>query len=397
MDILVVTQIAMSLHPIPLYKDVVIVGGGTLGMTIARALQGAGFSVALIEKHAKTQNSVTQHGGKWFALGADVLHWFHGLGLDLPYQEVASLSLSCQGQDDPIILHAKEAQEPFLTGVVQSDRLYAQLSGAVACPDLLCPDWIVQWVKGDQAWHVTLHSGQELCTPLIVGADGGHSQVRAFFDPVVLACDFRQKAVVFQLDCVPVGWAYEHFFPNGSLAVLSLLDGKGAGIWIGPAKDVADLNIPDTVFAMLGITSGVLGGISIFDVHGHWASKKIFQRCVLVGDAACAIHPIAGQGLNLGLRHARLLVDQMIQRRRLGLDWGLGLDALSMPWQMGTSAMYWGTMGLVGSLCGVNGADWWKVGKKIMRYSVARTWLMRAAAGKFTHPGLLSALFHPFV
>jgi 2-polyprenyl-6-methoxyphenol hydroxylase-like FAD-dependent oxidoreductase len=351
-------------------------------MTVAGAVKRAGFSVALIDKYLPGQDSIKQHGGKWFALGADVLRWFQDLGLDLPYEAVTDLVLSCQGQTEKILLHAPEAHEPFLTGVVQSDCLHGQLSKGVAAVDRFCPDWIDQWQRLGNGWKVTLNSGHSLMTPLVVGADGGNSGVRAFFDPVMMRCDFRQKAVVFQLDNVPVGWAYEHFFPHGSLAVLSLLDGKGAGIWIGPSLDVADLNLSETVFTMLGITSGVLGPISIFDVHGHWATKKIFDRCILVGDAGCAIHPIAGQGLNLALRHARLLINHMEKRRRLGLDWGLGLDALSCPWDLGTSAMNLGTRALVWSLCGVNPTGWWRLGAGIMAYPWARKWLMGAAVGK---------------
>jgi 2-polyprenyl-6-methoxyphenol hydroxylase-like FAD-dependent oxidoreductase len=422
--------------------DIVIVGAGPVGLAVAVALHQAGFSVAIIDKNRVTAPELhptidsffpsgckppasecgprgvvegkshavpaaptspsspsapmSSPASKWFALGADVLAWFQDLGFDLPYQPIRHLILSCQGQSPNITLDSQEAGEVFLTGVIHSHHLHSQGQLLAAGMPYFCPDSIKHWEEHPTGWFLNLESGQNIRTPLVIGADGGHSGVRAFFDPTILRCDFRQKAVVFRLDCVAMGWSYEHFFPHGSLAVLSLLDGKGAGIWIGPALDVAHLNMQQVIYDRLGIHSAIVGPISIFDVHGHWVGQKIFHRCVLIGDAAHAIHPIAGQGLNLGLRNGRLLVNHITERRRLGLDWGLGLGNLSHRWGIQTTAMQLGTTGLVHTLCGADPRMWWSIGGNLMRLGWARKWLIRTAAGKMLPDDLLGYIFRRF-
>jgi len=362
--------------------DVAVIGAGPVGMATALALHQAGFSVVMVDNRPEYTQRQGLDPSKWFALGPDVLGWFQDLGFVLKYQPITQLKLSCQGQDPPIVLDSYEANEPFLTGVVHSQDLSAQ--GHALCQNIpvFSLDYVVQWCQNPSFWHLQLASGACMRALLVVGADGGQSGVRAFFDPVVVRADFRQKAVVFLLESVPKGWSYEHFFPQGSLAVLSLLDGKGAGIWIGPEKDSIGLDISGVVEDMLGISSPTTGRVSVFDVHGHWVGQKIFNRCVLIGDAAHAMHPIAGQGLNVGLRNARMLVDQIVHRRSLGLDWGLGLDALRHRWGMPTLSMQLGTSFLVSALCGNAPKVWWKVGARVMQFSWARNWLVHTAAGK---------------
>lgn len=383
--------------PTPKDYDVVVVGAGTVGMAVALALHHAGFSVALVDQSPDQPTASELVSSKWFALGADILFWLKELGFDLSYLPITHLALSCQNQNDAIILDASEANEPFLTGVISSGILHSQ--GRSLCQPIhrFFSATITSWHNEKRVWQLDLSDGQRVATPLVVGADGGNSGVRAFFDPVVARFDFRQKAYVFRLNAVPSGWSYEHFFPNGSLAVLSLNDGKGAGIWIGPAHQVGDHHaIQSMIQSDLGLDSTISDVSGTFDVGGHWVSKKCFHRAVLVGDAAHAIHPIAGQGLNLGLRNGRVLVDHMIQRRRLGLDWGLGLDSLRHSWGLSTTSMQWGTSALVGALCGSDASWWWSVGHRLMGQSWARTWLIHTAAGKMIKNNPFSSFFGNF-
>jgi 2-polyprenyl-6-methoxyphenol hydroxylase-like FAD-dependent oxidoreductase len=388
--------------PTAKYYDVVVVGAGTVGMAVALALHQAQFSVALVDQNPCQADVSVGASSKWFALGADLLFWFKQLGFDLSYQPITHLALSCQDQADPIILDATEAGEPFLTGVIGSSILQSQ--GRTLCEpmDRFFSRTIAQWHDQQSLWQLDLsdrqdYEPQRLQTPLVIGADGGNSGVRAFFDPVVARFDFRQKASVFRLHSVPVGWSYEHFFPNGSLAVLSLNDGKGAGIWIGPEHQVGDHDaIQSMIQTDLGLDSIISDISGTFDVCGHWVSKKCFHRGVLIGDAAHAIHPIAGQGLNLGLRNGRALVDHVIQRRQLGLDWGLGLGSLRHVWGANTLSMQGGTSALVGALCGSHAPWWWSLGRTLMQQSWARTWLIHTAAGKMMKNNPLSRFFTSF-
>ncbi len=228
MGVLVVEKIepaGSSIHhnrvssPTPKDYDVVVVGAGTVGMAVALALQHAGFSVALVDQTPYQPHPSDLVSSKWFALGADILFWLKELGFDLSYLPITHLALSCQNQNNPIILDASEANEPFLTGVISSGILHSQ--GRALCEPIhrFFSATITSWYDEKRVWQLDLSDGQRLETPLVVGADGGNSGVRAFFDPVVARFDFRQKAHVFRLNSVPSGWSYEHFFPNGSLAV----------------------------------------------------------------------------------------------------------------------------------------------------------------------------------
>jgi 2-polyprenyl-6-methoxyphenol hydroxylase-like FAD-dependent oxidoreductase len=384
------------------YYDVVVVGAGTVGMAVALALHQAQFSVALVDHNPCQVDISDAASSKWFALGSDLLFWFKKLGFNLSYQPITHLALSCQDQAGTITLDAAEAGEPFLTGVIGSRILQSQ--GRALCEpiDRFFSRTITQWHDEQSLWQLDLSDGQELAvhhlkTPLVIGADGGNSGVRAFFDPVIARFDFRQKASVFRLHSVPVGWSYEHFFPNGSLAVLSLDDGKGAGIWIGKEHQVGDHDAIQSMIQMdLGLDSIISDVSGTFDICGHWVSKKCFHRAVLIGDAAHAIHPIAGQGLNLGLRNGRVLVDHLIQRRHFGLDWGLGLGSLRHSWGVNTLSMQWGTSALVGALCGSDSPWWWSLGRTVMQHSWARTWLIHTAAGKMMKKNPFSSFFRCF-
>ena len=376
----------------PCCYDVVVVGAGTVGMAVALALHQAHFSVALVDHHPRDMFALDHGSSKWFALGADNLAWFQQLGFNLSYQPITHLALSCQNQERKIILNAAEAQEDFLTGVIGNQILHT--TGRALCQKIhgFFSNTLTHWQDQNRVWQLELSHGQVLETPLVIAADGGHSGVRAFFNPVVARWDFQQKAVVFRLHGVPTGWSYEHFFPKGSLAVLSMEQGQGAGIWIGPDDETED-NILSMVHQELGIDARISDVSGRFEVKGHWVDQTLFHRCVLIGDAALAIHPIAGQGLNLGLRHGRLLVHHMIERRRLGLDWGLGLGSLRHSWGIPNMSMQLGTWALVGALCGKEASWWWSLGSTIMEQSWARTWLMHTAGGKMIQKNPLTHWF----
>jgi 2-octaprenyl-6-methoxyphenol hydroxylase len=191
--------------------------------------------------------------------------------------------------------------------------------------------------RGPHGVTVALADGRRLCAPVLAAADGRHSPSREEAGIRVARWRYEHSAIVSTLrhershECI----AYEIFYPGGPFALLPMTDDhrghRSAIVWSVPADDTAGwLSLSDEDFAAeaQAAMGGFLGEItmaaprSTYPLGFHHAAQITANRLALLGDAAHAIHPIAGQGLNLGFRDAAALAQVLVEGARLGLDLG---------------------------------------------------------------------------
>lgn len=191
--------------------------------------------------------------------------------------------------------------------------------------------------RGEHGVTVTLDDGTILRAPLLVVAEGRNSPTRDAAGIRMARWQYDHRAIVSVLrhERPHEHVAYEIFYPEGPFALLPMTDDDGghrsAIVWSVPERDAAGwLSLSDAEFAAEAEAAmgGFLGQVSLlaprssYPLGFHHAASITAQRLALVGDSAHAIHPIAGQGLNLGLRDAAALAQVLVEGARLGLDLG---------------------------------------------------------------------------
>jgi 2-octaprenyl-6-methoxyphenol hydroxylase len=240
---------------------------------------------------------------------------------------------------------------------------------------LLWKSRVVNVDRGDTGVTVALEDGRKLRAPLLVAADGRNSRTREAAGINVARWKYDHQAIVSVLrhehphDHV----AYEIFYSSGPFALLPMNDDgvshRSAIVWSVPDEDAAGwLSLSDEDFAAEADAAmgGFLGKIAMlaprssFPLGFHHAAQITAERLALVGDAAHAIHPIAGQGLNLGFRDVAALAQVLVEGARLGLDLGdkqlldryqrwRSLDALSVAFATDTLTRIYGVPGKAAS------------------------------------------------
>lgn len=231
------------------------------------------------------------------------------------------------------ILQAVLADKLFATAAAKVTAIAAAPAHAAALT-VLCPARVHSLTRELSGWQVTLADGQRLRTPLLIGADGAQSRVRAAAGIAVQTRDYGQHGLVCTVTTEQLhqATAWQRFLPDGPLAFLPLADPQQCSIvWTMPSADLPELlAINDADFASrLGIAfEHKLGAITAvgtraaFPLQARHAERYTQDGLALIGDAAHSIHPLAGQGLNLGLLDAGALADEMLAALRSGLPAG---------------------------------------------------------------------------
>jgi 2-octaprenyl-6-methoxyphenol hydroxylase len=229
--------------------------------------------------------------------------------------------------------------------------------------------------RGDHGVVVSLEDGRKLSAPLLVAADGRGSKTREAAGINIARWKYDHQAIVSVLrhERAHEHIAYEIFYSTGPFALLPMNDDaqghRSAIVWSVPNEDAAGwLSLTDADFAAeaQAAMGGFLGKIemlaprSSYPLGFHHAAKITAKRLALVGDAAHAIHPIAGQGLNLGFRDVAALAEVLVEGARLGLDLGdqqlldryqrwRSLDALSVAFATDSLTRIYGIPGATAS------------------------------------------------
>ncbi len=317
--------------PAVLEVDVTIVGGGMVGASLAAALSGTGVRVLLVESVPSDSGAQRSFDARTTALGNASQRIYGALGIWAAIageaEPIRSIHISEAGRFGFARLTATEQGIEAFGYVVANRALGAALWRRLKeDPRVLLrvPARVGAIDIGADAAVLTVEAAdgavETVSTRLIVAADGAHSQVRTAAGIEASVEDYVQVAVVTTVatDQPHEGRAYERFTAAGPLAVLPLHDGNLAVIWARAPADAQELMALDES-AFLARLQAAFGwragrftrarGRGSYPLKLTRAVTAVARRVVLIGNAAQALHPVAGQGFNLGLRDAAMLAE----------------------------------------------------------------------------------------
>jgi 2-octaprenyl-6-methoxyphenol hydroxylase len=314
--------------------DVAIVGGGMVGASLALALAGSGRSVLLVESVPFGGASQPSFDERTTALGNASRRIFTSLGLwEVLAGEAAAITtihVSDAGRFGFSRLSAAEQGIEAFGFVVPNRRIGAALWERLSsAPDiaLRVPARVAEMAVAADSVKLLIASDsgslEAISARLVVGADGAHSQIRAAAGINASVEDYGQVAVVANVsaDRPNGGVAYERFTRDGPLAVLPLHDGALAVIWACRPQLASELLAlgERAYLQQLQLRFGWRAGRFVraarcgsYPLKLTRAAATVAMRTVLIGNAAQALHPVAGQGFNLGLRDAAMLAEVIV-------------------------------------------------------------------------------------
>lgn len=329
--------------------DIVIAGGGLNGTSLALALASAGLSVALIDPQPVSTRASTDFDGRGYALSIASMRVLKALGV---WQKIADQSqpiLDIKVTDgragegpSPLMLafdHA-EIEEGPMGHMIEDRRLRPALLDAVSNAGIaeLNEVSVVDQSPDANGMTVTLSDGRTLRTRLLVGCDGKTSSVAHRAGIKRTGWQYNQTALVCAVEHEKPhnGTAHQFFMPAGPLAILPIVGNRSSIVWTEETERAAAIQAMDDE-AYLDVLrprfGSFLGEIALAGKRFSYplglsiAQDFVGERVALVGDAAHAVHPIAGQGLNAGLKDVAALAEVLADAARRGEDIGR-LDVL---------------------------------------------------------------------
>jgi 2-octaprenyl-6-methoxyphenol hydroxylase len=356
--------------------DVIIFGGGLVGLALASALDSSGLSTIVVDPADPDLRRDATFDGRTSAVSSSSMRMLQTVGVSdflaepgCPIRRIAV----ADGLKPGGLHFEPEGEEPL--GFMHENRyLRAALQSRAEAGKNIWLMWksrVAEVDRGEAGVIASLEDGRKLCAPLLVGADGRNSRTRESAGINVARWKYDHQAIVSVLrhERPHEHVAYEIFYSGGPFALLPMNDDsmghRSALVWSVPEEDAAGwLSLSDEDFAAEAEAAmgGFLGKIAMlaprssYPLGFHHAAQVTARRLALVGDAAHAIHPIAGQGLNLGFRDAAALVQVLVEGARLGLDLGdrqlldryqrwRSLDGLSVAFATDTLTRIFGVPG----------------------------------------------------
>jgi len=322
--------------------DVLIVGGGLAGASLALALKPLGLSLAVVETLSSEARRASPAGDRALALALGSVEIFRKLAV---WDKAASkavpirhIHVSDRGHFGKTRLHAAELGVEALGYVITARELEQAVSEACEQRSVhfICPAEVTGLTVLGNWVEVRLKSGRETwcCQArLVVAADGGNSRVRQWMGISQQVRDYGQVALVSTVECEKPhrSTAYERFTSSGPLALLPLAKRRCALIWSQETrqarrlKSLSSAEVEAQLQQAFGWKLGALrltAPLRAFPLRLIRAERLFGERVALVGNAAHQLHPVAGQGFNLGLRDVMVLAELLEERRRQGGDLG---------------------------------------------------------------------------
>jgi 2-octaprenyl-6-methoxyphenol hydroxylase len=325
-------------------RDLLILGGGLVGMTTALAAAKKGLSSHVVDSADPAELTAEGFDGRASAVSTASWNLFTNIGLSerlaplgCPIQTIAVTDGMKPGRLD----FQPGAGEGSLGLMYRNRDLRLALFGAARAEPLIswhAPIKVVSRTRGEHGVSAVLGDGTTLEASLMIAAEGRRSPTRDEAGLGLAKWNYNHRAIIAGLfhERPHDGTAWEIFYPTGPFALLPLRDDdqgrhRSALVWSVNERDADGmLALPDAAF-LAEVSKGMHRIYGAISADGPRSSYPLgfqhtacitAQRLALVGDAAHGIHPIAGQGLNLGLRDVGALVECLVEGRRLGLDVG---------------------------------------------------------------------------
>ena len=324
-------------------SDVIILGGGLVGLALAAALDASGLSSIVVDPADPDRRVDAAFDGRTSAVSSSSARMFDAVGITpyfpVPGGPIRQIRTSDGLAPGSLTFDAGEDGEP-LGWMHENRNLRSALRARAEAGKAITLRYKTSATLVDRGEHgvtVMLDDGETIHAPLLVSAEGRNSATREAAGIRIAKWSYDHRAIVSILhhEIPHDGIAYEIFYPSGPFALLPMTDdesgARSAIVWSIRAEDGPGLlALTDQQFAgeAQAAMGGFLGEVSMlaprssYPLGFHHAARITDNRLALVGDAAHAVHPIAGQGLNLGFRDAAALAQVLVQGARLGLDLG---------------------------------------------------------------------------
>ncbi|MCA3270108.1 MAG: FAD-dependent monooxygenase [Thalassospira sp.] len=318
--------------------DVVIVGAGVTGCTLALALAQAGLKPLLLERGAAQTAFPNAPQPRTTALNTETISYLESLDLWESLKPHAApidrIHVQQLGKKTTLQFDTPEGSKHPMGVIVDNGVLRTLTHQAVSAALPFWSEATLSSIEADAA-GVTLQTadGRSVRAPLVVAADGRQSVLSAHFGLIPTRYDYKQSALVAIIEHSEPhhNVAYELFAGDGPIALLPLLGNRSALVWNEEtSRAEALLALPEAWFSesVQRATGHVVGTVRLVSKRELHPLVQLLlpritaPRFAAIGDAAHRIHPLAGQGLNLGMRDVRALVDVLLEAARVGGDVG---------------------------------------------------------------------------
>lgn len=334
----------MTSHSASRRFDVAVVGAGMVGAAAASLLARSGFSVAVIEQAEPAPFDASRPVGlrvSAFSPGSANILAEAGAWRQVERQRHSPYRrMIVEDRDEQTVLEFDAAEFGLeqLGSIVENELVQWSLWQSLLSMggvELFCPDQVLDIRDDGHARSLHLASGATLECSLLVGADGINSRIRTMLGISQDYWEYGQCGLVtvVESESPNPGVAWQRFLEGGPLAFLPLQDGASSIVWSLPEAEAMRLLETGEASFLAELSAAAAGG------EGHWPDRAVAcgpravfpltmrlskayraRRAVLVGDAAHAVHPLAGQGVNLGLLDAAALVEVLVGARQDGME-----------------------------------------------------------------------------
>jgi 2-octaprenyl-6-methoxyphenol hydroxylase len=346
------------------HYDIVIVGGGPVGTSLAISLASLPLKVALVEAVVPAVQSESDYDGRSIALSYSSQRILESIGVWsfvesevntdtdalkditksnanttesvkrastetgwLPAAQIKTVHVSQKGRFGVTRIHAEEEGVPALGYLLPMPRLLSSLNQrleSIKTIHTIRPAKVIGLTREAEQWQVAFDNQPTITANLVVAADGTHSSIRSMCGIDIQQESIEHNGLVANIEIAAdlphrlQAVAYERFIPGGALALLPVANGRSTLIWVGDIKEAAELAaLPDEAFlskmqTLFGYRVGRFlkcGKRWSYPLQTMLAKEQVQEGLVLVGNAAHTLHPIAAQGFNLGLRDVAYLAE----------------------------------------------------------------------------------------
>lgn len=323
--------------------DLIIIGGGMVGATLACALREQSLHIGIIEAYPFGSPEQSSYDDRSIALSYGSQQIFAGMGLWETFSTQATpihhIHISNRGHFGVARLDRRESRVDALGYVIENRIVGRLLSERIATHDnidLITPARLSEIAINRSHAVVTYeknNESQQITAPLVVGADGAMSQLRELLGIEIERREYEQSAIIANVSTEQAhnSVAYERFTDTGPIALLPLGQDRCSLVWTVKPDDVEKiLQMEDVEFLSLlqhrfGYRLGRflrVGKRTAYPLALIRAEERVTSRVVLVGNAAHTLHPVAGQGFNLGVRDVAGLAQMIVDKQKEGLDYG---------------------------------------------------------------------------